>query len=82
MDRFEIEQRVQRELRLLEQEFESNVPAEHVHAVAQDCLETLLSRATVYDFIPTLVYRQTRNEPSHSDQRRASRRGACPKLRR
>jgi hypothetical protein len=58
----QVERHTKRELEALARELEGTVPAEVVMQVGRRRLQTLRARARIYDFIPLLVYRQTREE--------------------
>ncbi len=53
---------LERGLANLRREFAGKVPAEHVTRVGMDRFETLIESARITDFIPLLVYRETREE--------------------
>jgi hypothetical protein len=60
--REELEDQTARRLEALRREFGGDVPPDRIAAVGSFHFERLLSRATVTDFIPLLVYRCTKEE--------------------
>jgi len=58
----ELDTHVEKELESLRIAFAGIVPGEQVTQIGRDCFETLRATATIYDFIPLLVYRRTREE--------------------
>jgi hypothetical protein len=53
---------IERGLAALQREFADKVRADHVLEIGKDRFEALREHATITDFIPLLVYRQTREE--------------------
>jgi hypothetical protein len=62
MNAQQLKRHTERELETLARELEDTVPAEVVMQVGRRRFEALRARARIYDFIPLLVYRQTREE--------------------
>ena len=60
MTREELDTQVERGLEALQREFAGKVPAATVAQVGTDRYGELVANATVLDFIPLLVFRQTR----------------------
>jgi hypothetical protein len=56
----ELQIHLERGLAHLQREFDGRVPAEHVTRIGRDRFERLIENAKILDFIPLLVYRQTR----------------------
>ncbi len=56
----ELQIHLERGLESLRREFADKVPAEHVTRIGRDRFERLIENAKIVDFIPLLVYRQTR----------------------
>src|SRR5262245_58419740 len=54
--------RIQDDLKAIQTEFAHRVSSEQVEAIANRRLDLLRSTATITDFIPLLVVRQTRDE--------------------
>jgi hypothetical protein len=51
---------LERGLARLQREFADTVPAEHVTLIGMDRFEKLIENAKIWDFVPLLVCRQTR----------------------
>ena len=62
MNPHELDAHVQRGLESLRKEFSGRVSAELVAEIGTLRFEALCATATINDFIPLLVYRQTRDE--------------------
>ena len=60
MNEEELQIHLERGLENLRREFADRVPAEHVTRIGRDRFERLIENAKIIDFIPLLVYRQTR----------------------
>ena len=60
MNEEELQIHLERGLENLRREFADKVPAEHVTRIGRDRFERLIENAKIVDFIPLLVYRQTR----------------------
>jgi len=60
MNEEELQVHLERGLENLRREFADRVPAEHVTRIGRDRFERLIEDAKIIDFIPLLVYRQTR----------------------
>jgi len=60
MNEEELHIHLERGLAHLQREFADTVPAEHVTLIGKDRFEKLIENAKIWDFIPLLVYRQTR----------------------
>lgn len=60
MNEEELHIHLERGLAHLQREFADRVPAEHVTRIGRDRFERLIENAKIWDFIPLLVYRQTR----------------------
>ena len=60
MNEEELQIHLERGLAHLQREFADRVPAEHVTRIGKDRFEKLIENAKIWDFIPLLVYRQTR----------------------
>ncbi|HVN60606.1 MAG TPA: hypothetical protein VMT59_05050 [Gaiellaceae bacterium] len=60
MNEKELQIHLERGLAHLQREFADTVPAEHVTRIGKDRFERLFENAKIWDFIPLLVYRQTR----------------------
>jgi hypothetical protein len=56
----ELQIHLERGLENLRREFADRVPAERVTRIGRDRFERLIQNAKIVDFIPLLVYRQTR----------------------
>jgi len=56
----ELQIHLERGLENLRREFADKVPAEQVTRIGRDRFERLVENAKIVDFIPLLVYRQTR----------------------
>jgi len=62
MDAHELNEHVERKLEILCREFADTVPEGQIERTCVAHLEALRSSATIYDYIPLLVYRLTREE--------------------
>ncbi len=60
MNEEELHIHLERGLARLQHEFADTVPAEHVTRIGRDRFDRLVENAKILDFIPLLVYRQTR----------------------
>jgi hypothetical protein len=75
MNTQQLDAHIERDLEALRCEFAGRVPADHVTQIGNDQFEKLSRDATINDFIPLLVYRQTREELlscEHDDLHRAA----------
>lgn len=62
MNEHELHAHIERALETLRREFAGKVPADQVTEIGKDRFERLLENARINDFIPLLVFRQTREE--------------------
>ena len=60
MNEEELQVHLERGLEHLRREFADKVPPEQVTRIGRDRFERLIENARILDFIPLLVYRQTR----------------------
>jgi hypothetical protein len=62
MDAHELDEHVERKLEILHREFADTFPEGQIERTCATHLEALRSSATIYDYIPLLVYRLAREE--------------------
>jgi hypothetical protein len=62
MEAHELDEHIERELDALYGEFADSVPESQIERTCEAHLEALRRTATIYDYIPLLVYRLTREQ--------------------
>jgi hypothetical protein len=62
MDADEVSEHFERELAALYQEFSDRFPQAQIERLCRARLDVLMTSATVFDYVPLLAYRATREE--------------------